>query len=349
MLKKIDVYILRNLLSSFFISFLIITAVMMIGDIVKIYDILFARGSSLGVLIKILGYISIFLSIFTIPMALTIAINYVYTEMSNNSEITALRSSGINLYRVFLPSLAFSIVFFIILFCDISFIAYPSRLSYKNELEKTFRNKIYFSLKPGMFYNNLGGSLWVKSLSPNHKELYDTFFADKGKIFVAKKGKLDDIENGILATFYDVKMFSANPKGWEYGSFNKYQVAFLLKKKRSDNEKNVGIRYMTIIQLFNYYKKTHSREALFKINKMISLSLSIFPLSLIAFSFGITFSRGGKSGGIAVSLLFFFLFYILLMLGQSLFKSHGLIWPIYLPNIILMLFGFYVFYRKVKV
>lgn len=349
MLKKIDIYVLKNLSSSFFISFLIITAVMMIGDIVKIYDILFARGSSLGILIKVLGYISIFLSIFTIPMALTIAINYVYTEMSNNSEITALRSSGINLYRVFLPSFAFSVVFFVILFCDISFIAYPSRLSYKSELNKTFRNKIYFSLKPGLFYNNLGGSLWVKSLSANHKELYNVFFADNNKVFVAKKGKLDNIKNGILATFYNVRMFSTDSKGWEYGNFNRYQVAFLVEKVHSSRKENVGIKYMTITQLFNFYKKTRNREALFKINKIISLSLSIFPLSLIAFSFGITFSRGGKSGGIAVSMLFFFLFYILLMLGQSLFKSHGLIWPIYLPNVVLTLFGFYVFYKKVKV
>ncbi len=348
MLKKIDIYILKNIVSSFFISFLIITAVMMVGDIVKIYDILFARGSSLATLFKILGYISIFLSIFTIPMALTISINYVYTEMSNSSEITALRSSGINLYRVFLPSFLFSIVVFGILFYDISYVAYPSRLSYKHELEKTFRNKIYVSLKPQMFYNNLGGSLWVKSLSANHRDLFGVFFASGGKVFVAKRGKLSDIENGVLATFYDVKMCSVERNSWEYGDFKEYQVAFLLKKP-TQSKNNIGVKYMTISQLFEYYKRTHDREALFKINKIISLSLSIFPLSLIAFSFGITFSRGGKSGGIAVSLLFFFLFYILLMLGQSLFKSYGLIWPIYLPNIILMLFGLYVFYRKVKV
>ncbi len=348
MLKKIDIYILKNIVSSFFISFLIITAVMMIGDIVKIYDILFARGSSVVSLFKILGYISIFLSIFTIPMALTIAINYVYTEMSNNSEITALRSSGINLYRVFLPSFLLSIVVFGILFYDISYIAYPSRLSYKHELEKTFRNKVYVSLKPQMFYNNLGGSLWVKNLSADHRKLFGVFFASGNKVFVAKKGRLSDIRNGVLATFYDVKMCSIEENGWEYGDFKEYQVAFLLKKPQQ-SKNNVGVKYMTISELFRYYKKTRDKEALFKINKMISLSLSIFPLSLIAFSFGITFSRGGKSGGIAVSMLFFFVFYVLLMLGQSLFKSRGLIWPIYLPNVVLTLFGFYVFYRKVKV
>jgi len=348
MLRKIDIYILKNIVLSFFISFLIITAVMMIGDIVKIYDVLFARGSSVVTLFNILGYIGIFLSIFTIPMALTIAINYVYTEMSNNSEITALRSSGINLYRVFLPSLLFSIVIFVVLFYDISYIAYPSRLNYKHELEKTFRNKVYVSLKPQMFYNNLGGSLWVKSLSADHRNLFGVFFASGDKIFVAKSGKLSDIQRGVLATFYNVKMCSVARDSWEYGEFREYQVAFLLKKP-TQSKNNRGIKYMTISQLIKYYKQTHDRDALFKMNKMISLSLSIFPLSLIAFSFGITFSRGGKSGGIAVSLLFFFLFYILLMLGQSLFKSHGLVWPIYLPNIVLMLFGFYVFYRKVKV
>lgn len=347
MLKKIDAYILKAIVVSFLISLVIVSAVMMIGDLIKIYDILFARGSSLKTLFRILLYISIFLSIFTIPMALTISINYVYSEMSNSSEITALRSSGINLYRIYLPAFLLTMIIFLFLFYDVSFLAYKSRLNYKNELEKTFRNKIYISLKPGMFYNNLGGTLWVERLSSDHKRLSRVFFADKDKVFIAKNGVLEDIKSGILAKFKNVKLFSKRDGGYEYGSFKEYDVAFLLAKGRK--KKGISTKYMTMSELYNYFKKTKDREALFKINKMISLSLSVFPLSLIAFSFGITFSRSGKSAGIAVSLLLFFVFYILLMLGQSLFKSKGWIFPIYMPNIVLTLFGLYIFYKKVKV
>ncbi len=320
---------------------------MIIGDIIKIYDVLFARGSSIATIFRILYYINIFLSIFTIPMALTIAINHTYTEMSNNSEITALRSSGINLYRIYLPAFLFTVFIFGVLFYDVSFTAYRSRLSYKQELEKTFRNKIYVSLKPKVFYGDLGGTLWVKGLSVDHKRLTDVFFSNKEKVFIAKSGKLEDIEGGILARFYNVKMVNAAKQNWEYGKFSEYDVAFLLAQK--PEKKRIGLHYMSLVELYRYYQKTFDREAIFKINKMISLSLSVFPLSLIAFSFGITFSRGGKSAGIAFSLLLFFVFYILLMLAQSLYKSSGLIWPIYLPNIVLMIFGFYIFYKKVKV
>ncbi len=347
MLKKIDVYILKAIVVAFLISLVIVSAVMMIGDLIKIYDILFARGSSLKTLFKILFYISIFLSIFTIPMALTIAINYVYSEMSNSSEITALRSSGINLYRIYLPAFFLTLAVFLFLFYDVSFLAYKSRLNYKNELEKTFRNKIYISLKPEMFYNNLGGTLWVEEISPDKRKLSHVFFADKNKVFIAKSGALEDINGGILARFRSVKLFSKKKGGYEFGSFKEYDVAFLLGKKKK--KKGFSTKYMTLAQLIRYYRKTKDREALFKINKMISLSLSVFPLSIIAFSLGITFSRSGKSAGIAVSMLLFFVFYILLMLGQSLFKSKGWILPIYMPNIVLMLFGFYIFYKKVKV
>ncbi len=347
MLKKIDVYILKAIIVSFFISLAIVSAVMMIGDIIKIYDILFARGSSLETLFKILLYITIFLSIFTIPMALTIAINYVYSEMSNSSEITALRSSGINLYRIYLPAFFITLAIFVFLFYDVSFLAYKSRLNYKNELEKTFRNKIYIGLKPDMFYNNLGGTLWVEKLSSDHRNLYHVFFADKNEVFIAKSGILNDIKNGILAKFESVKLFSKKSGSYEYGRFKEYDLAFLLAKGKK--KKGISTKYMTLSELYNYYKKTKDKEAIFKINKMISLSLSVFPLSIIAFSLGITFSRSGKSAGIAISLLLFFVFYILLMLGQSLFKSKGWIIPIYMPNIVLTLFGFYIFYKKVKV
>ncbi|WP_022670524.1 LptF/LptG family permease [Hippea alviniae] len=346
MFKKIDIYILKSLAVSFFISFFIISAVMIIGDVIKIYDIIFASGSSLRRILNILLYITLFLSIFSIPMALTIAINYVYSEMSNSSEITAIRSSGISLARVYLPSLIFTFAVFVFLVYDIAFLAPKARFHYKDELVKAFRNKIYMNLKPSTFYKNLGGVMWMGSISADHKHLTDVFFSNKNDVFVSKKGVLKDTYNGILADFLSVKAYSEKKSGWEFGSFKDYEVSFALKEI---NKKPSGVRYMTIAKLIGYYKKTKDRDALYKINKMISMSLSVFSLSLIAFSFGITFSRSGKSAGIVVSLFLFFGLYVLLALAGSLFDGYGVIFPVYAPSVFMFFVGLYMFYRKIKV
>ncbi len=345
MLKKIDIYILKNLLVAFFISFFIISAVMMIGNVIKIYDIIFASGSSLDRVFKIFLYTMLFLSIFSIPMALTIAINYVYSEMSNNSEITAIRSSGISLARVYLPSLMFTFAVFIFLAYDMAFVSPKANLHYKDEIVKAFRNKIYMNLKPSTFYKNLGGVMWVNSISADHKHLTNVFFSNNNDVFVAKKGILKDTYNGILADFSSVKAYFKKKDGWEFGSFKKYAISFIIKEI---NKKPSGIRYMNLPELIQQYKKTNDSDALYKINKIISMSLSIFSLSLIAFSFGITFSRSGKSAGIIVSLFLFFGLYILLAFAGSLYKSYGVIAPIYAPTVLMFVIGLYMFYKKIK-
>ena len=347
MLKRVDYYILKNLALSFVVSFLIITLIMIIGDIVKIYDILFSEGSSLGFIFKVLFDTAVFLSVFTIPMALTIAVNYVYSDMSLNSEITAFRSSGISLIRVYFPAFLLSLFVFVLMIYDIGFLANSSKFNYKTELTKALKGKIYLALKPDTFYDKLDGVLWAKELSADRKKLKEVFFANKNQVFVAKRSVLSDLNNGILATFFDVKMYSEKKGIVEYGSFDVYKVAFLVTK--SSVYKKNDPRFMNVVELYNLFKKTHNTEALFEIHRMIALSLSVFMLSLVAFGFGINFARSGKSAGIVLSLFIFFAYYILYSIAKTFYHAHHIFWPLYLPDIILAALGFYIFLKKIRV
>jgi len=343
-LKKIDLYIFRNIVFSFLVSFIILSAVMIIGDVIKIYSVLF-EGTSLELVLKILLHISLFLSIFTVPMALTISINYVYSDMSYNSEITALRSAGISPLRIYFPALIFTVLVLAFLFYDHFYLAYKSKMSYWRELKESIGNKLYIALKPNEFYEVNGKVLWVNSLSPDHKKLNGVFFSSGNKVFVSKKAYLEDTPKGILIRFFDVKMLAKGTSFTELGSFSEYDMIFS-NRKFNLNKSDVG--YWTLDKILKDYRKTHSIADLFEINKRISLVLSAFVLSFIGFSLGLISARAGKSAGVVLNIFIFFLFYILLMFSQSIFKSNHIIWPVYMPNLIIGLIGLYTFYSKVK-
>ncbi len=346
-MKKIDLYIIKNIALSFSISFVIVTLIMLLGNLVKIYDILFAKGVNLILIGKIFWDTAIFLSIFTIPMALTLGINFTYTQLSANSEIVALRSAGISLKRLFLSAFIFTILIFIILFYDTTFLAYQAKLSYKINIASAFKNKIYVGLKQKIFYRGLNGAtLYANKISPNKKILYDVFYANKGDIITAKEADFQDALFGIIVNFKQAHIYSLQKETTEYGKIENYKIAVFIDRNKNTIIKKNDTRYMNIAQLITYYKATHNKNALYKINKMLVFSLSIFVLSVIGFVFGITLARSGKSAGAIVSLSIFFIFYILEMFGESLFKNYGLIWPIWLPNIMLSVFGAYIFYIK---
>ncbi len=346
-MKKIDLYIIKNTTSSFLISFAITTLIMLLGNLIKIYDILFAKGVNLSLMGKILWDTTIFLSIFTIPMALTLSVNFVYTQMSNNSEIIALRSSGISLKRLFVPAFVFSLFIFLILFYDTTFLAYKAKLSYKTNIAAAFKNRIYVGLKPKIFYKGLNGAtLYANKISPDKTKLYDVFYYGKNGIIAAKEADFQDATFGVIVNFKQAHIYNEKNKVTEYGTVKNYKIAFFVDKNSKKLTDKNDVRYMNIVELVNFYKKTHSKEALYKINKMLVFSASVIILSLIGFVFGITFARSGKSAGVIISLSVFFAFYILEMLGESLFKNYGFIWPIWLPDIILLIFGAYIFYKK---
>ncbi len=345
-MKKIDRYIINNLIINFLVSFAITTLVMLIGNTIKIYDILFAKGVSLSLLAKIFSDIIIFLSIFTLPMSLMLSINFVYTDLSNNSEITAIRSSGIPLIRIFYPALIFTLFIFAILFYDTSFLAYKAKLSYRTNLAGAFKNKIYVGLKQKTFYKSLKGTtIYAQDISPKKQRLYNVFYSKGDTVILSKEARFKDAQMGVLIDFKDSSLYTNNRGMIEYGKVKDYKIAILL----GSNKPHIGkynTRYMTLLELINYYKTSHKRIALYKINKMLVFSLSVFVLALIGFSFGIIFSRNGKSAGAIVSMSIFFIFYILEMVGESMFKSSALIWPIWLPDLVLLLFGAYIFYKK---
>ncbi len=345
-MKKIYKYIFRNLVSSFITSFLITTFVMLIGNTIKIYDFLFSKGVSISIMSKIFLDMVIFLSMFTIPMALMLSINFVYTEFSRNSEITAIRSSGISLFKTYLPALFFTAIVFAILFYDISFLAYKAKLDYKINLTNALKNKIYIGLQQKKFYSGIKNStLYANDISTNKHTLYGVFYARNDAVVLAEKAQFQDTQLGVIVNFQKARVYQKRKNTIEYGKAKLYKIAILLGDKKPKISK-YNTRYMTLTELINYYKSQKNIQALYKINKMLVFSLSVFVLSIIGFSLGITFSRSGKSAGAIISTSIFFTFYILQMLGESVFKSHSIIWPIWLPDLVLFAFGAYIFYRK---
>ncbi len=346
-MKKLDWYIIKGIALSFIISFAITTLIMLLGNLVKIYDILFAKGVNLSLMGGIFWDTAIFLSIFTIPMALTLSINFTYTQLSGNSEIIAMRSSGISLRRLYFPAFIFGLLIFTVLFYDTTFLAYKAKLSYKTDIARAFRRRIYVGLKQKIFYKGLNGAtLYADSISPNKKIMNNVFYSDKNGIIVAKEADFQDALFGVIVNFKDAHIYNTKDNATEYGKVGNYKIAVYVDKNSKKITNKNDTRYMTIKELINYYKKTHDIEALYKINKMLVFSLSVFVLSVIGFVFGITLARSGKSAGIIVSLSVFFIFYILEMFGESIFKSYRIVWPIWLPDIILLLFGLYIFYKK---
>lgn len=108
-MRVLDRYILRGILLSLMTTLVVLTFVMSIGAVLKLTGLI-ARG------VPAMPIIRLFLAglpaslIFTLPISALVSSLLVFGRLSADCEITAMRASGISLYRIVLPPIIVGVV-----------------------------------------------------------------------------------------------------------------------------------------------------------------------------------------------------------------------------------------------
>lgn len=98
-MKIIERYVLQSFLASFFLAWLILSFVLTVGLLVKITQFIIeglpARAIGLFLLVGFPGTLTL-----TVPIALLVSSLLVFSRLSADSEIAAMRACGVNLLRI---------------------------------------------------------------------------------------------------------------------------------------------------------------------------------------------------------------------------------------------------------
>ncbi|MDR3197923.1 MAG: LptF/LptG family permease [Planctomycetaceae bacterium] len=96
-MKTIHRYILWEVLVIFFIAFIIVTPVFIIGFLV---EEALSKSIPFTTVVRMIPYAIVAMSRFTLPMTLLLAVTTFFSKMSGNNEVIALKSLGIPPYAV---------------------------------------------------------------------------------------------------------------------------------------------------------------------------------------------------------------------------------------------------------
>ena len=101
-------YLAREVLSAFLLGLVIFTGVLLMGRMLKLADMVVSKGVPLADVLLLIAYLLPNFAIITIPMSLLLAVLLAFSRLSGDSEIIAIKASGISLYRILPPVLRFS-------------------------------------------------------------------------------------------------------------------------------------------------------------------------------------------------------------------------------------------------
>ena len=354
MKNLLDLYIIKNFFSKFLFIILSFISVFIIVDIIDNIDRFIEYNIPNNeiffyYLFSVPWYISL-----ALPMTLLIATVFCFTTLQKNHEITALKASGISIFRMSLPILITGFIF-----CFISF--FFENLIVVNAMQK--RSVIDKKLHPNSKISN-------NRKENIHYHLEDAFLSIKRYNYKNDSAHDVSIQNYIgsdLISRFDAKymIWNETDENWNFKNieirdWNNNDFKYYTLKDTSFNIKDISPNIikkdfinpeeMNYWELVGFIKKLKNKGLSYnrwEVNKYFKtgFACSSFIMILFGILLSIQKPRSNFSTGIGLSIMVIFLYYLLIKAGQSLGYNNVLspFISIWMVNIIFLSVGSYLF------
>ena len=144
-------HILQRHLTPFLFSVCILVFIFLLQFIMQKMDQLAGKGLSAGVIAELIVMNLAWMLVLAVPMAVLVATLMAFGNLSSANEITAMRASGVSLYRMMAPVFLASIVLCYLLVLFNNHVLPDANHRAKILLTDIYRKKPTFSLVPGLF------------------------------------------------------------------------------------------------------------------------------------------------------------------------------------------------------
>ncbi len=369
MRKIISRYIFKEIALPFIIILFVLTFVLLMGKLLQIMDLMVNKGISTLDIAKLVVFLLPSFLMFTIPIALLIAILIAMGRLSADNEITVLRASGISLLQLYYPVAIASLITFAFTIIIGYFLVPQSNFASKRLLFDIAQQNAGLGIKEKVFNADFKGMVIYADKIPvdgNRMEgvvVSDNRLADEPNTIVAKKAFLVSdpasftvklrLENGSVHTV------STDFKNYRKIDFTTYDINLDLASAISGiSEASKSSTDMTMSELLIKMKNpgldaAAIRELAIEVHKKFSIPLSCIFFALLAMPLGITHHRAVKSRGFAVGIIVVALYYLLRIGGEALVET-GRLTPevgVWTPNLIFAILGsglFYLAYKEIS-
>jgi len=207
-------YILRNHTAPFFFSVITLMGIFLLQFMMKFADRLVGKGLDTFVVIQLIIYNLAWMVVLVVPMAVLVASLMAFGSMSQNNEITIMKSSGVSLYRMMIAPFIASVVVGYLLVLFNNDVLPDANHQAKTLMQDISRKKPTLSLEPGVFSQEVSNyAILVRGIDQSSNRIsgvviYDYTLPQKINVVTAEEGNIYfsrdqsklimDLENGEI-------------------------------------------------------------------------------------------------------------------------------------------------------
>lgn len=360
-LKTTYKYIFKELFPPFFIGAMVFTFILIMFQVLRLAEFMVVHGVSFFTVLKLTFFLVLAFLPITVPISFLFSVLIVFSRMSSDSEIVAFKASGISIFKLMKPVLAFSFVVSLITLY-VSFHGGPwGNRTFENYVHKIGSKKAAVNLKEGFFNYELGNNFVVysKKIDSENNVMNDVFIYDGRDqempvVITAKNSKIDinDLNSQTIMFLYDgyINFLVDEPTKYRRAKFNKYSIKLFEGKNIQDRSPNPpSMFYSEIKSIINKTRNKKTKNSMkVELNRRFAIPFACILFAVLGVVFGNFNTRSVKAGAGVFSFIIMVLYWIIYVAGTSL-GVKGYINPIlsvWFANIIFMLFSSYLLYKS---
>lgn len=330
-------YVLWEVFSHGVIGAALFTFVIFMRDVSRILELVVRNSAPIPSVAEIFFLTVPTALTFTLPMGVLVGILIGLSRMAADSEVTALRASGIGAWRFVAIISIFAAGALGIALLNNIVVAPRSAAALSNLQNSLKTSQISFEIQPRVFYEDLKGYvLYVQDVEPasgaalwRNVFLADIANASAPKITLAERATViteNDTLRMHLENGSQQETDPNNPDQYTISTFDQTDIPIALPPAVPPPSRDLvpAAELSTREVLWRAQHSDHAKSRWYWIefHRRFALAASCLVLMLVGIPLGLSSKKGGKSTGFILTILLVFLYYFALSAGIA-FARQG--------------------------
>jgi LPS export ABC transporter permease LptF/LPS export ABC transporter permease LptG len=355
-------YILREVVSHAAIGVVIFTFILFTKDLGHILELVVRNSAPLGSVLEVVALSLPLAFTITIPAGVLVGILIGLSRLAADSEITAMRASGIGVWS-FLRILAiFVLSAWLVSTVNGVYLAPYSQAALGRMQDRLKTAQASFEVQPRVFYEGFPKIvLYVQDVHGGTRAAVwkGVFLADNS---TPGSPRIWQAEQGILVSEGQTRLHlhlvngsthetdAKEPDHYQISSFQQTDIPIELPADSKQDVEPVPVSELTTRQLLEMAGSAQPATArwyLIEFHRRLALPAACVVLALVGIPLGLSSKKGGKSSGFVLAIGLVFLYYSASLIGLSMARQ-GRVSPgfgVWLADVVFLIGGAFLLWR----
>ncbi|MGC1360428.1 MAG: LptF/LptG family permease [Silvibacterium sp.] len=331
-------YILKEVLSHAFLGGVLFTFVLLMPNLPSLMELVVRNSTSLGTVAEIFLLMLPNMFVVTIPMAVLVGILLGLSRLAADSEITAMRASGIGVWSFVGVVAIIAVAGWGVDLANTLYFA-PKATTATRSLESELLNaQASYEVQPRVFNEEFKNYVfYVESVrdssgSTNWKQIFLADLSDPGSPKITTGASATVVSGKGMAAVMRLRdgtehqTVADQPDQYNVSTFVQTDLPLALSAQSDTHisRSDTPMLAMSNSELRARGREPHGRPYLIELQKRFAFPAACLVLMLVGVPVGISSKRGGKGAGFVLTIALVFVYYFLSSTGTALARQNKL-------------------------